>query len=81
MLNQTEGLNIQNEVIDYNQIELLIIDLKRYIGYNVNYWNSKMNDFLKKSKYDDVNSPGFSPSVGKWLPTLILRLRFKYFMF
>ena len=53
-VSNNDGLNIQNELIDYNQIDLLLIDLKRFIGYNVNYWNNKMNDFLKKSKYENV---------------------------
>lgn len=46
----------KSETIDYNQIELLLIDLKKYIGLTVNYWNNKMSDFLKKSKYEDVSN-------------------------
>ena len=41
-------------IIDYNQIELLIIELKRFIGYSVNYWNTKMTDFLKKPRHENV---------------------------
>jgi hypothetical protein len=41
-------------IIDYYQIELLIIELKRFIGHSVNYWNAKMSDFLKKPRNDTV---------------------------
>ena len=52
--NESFGGQNNHELVDYHQIELLIIDLKRFIGYNVNLWNSRMSDFLKKSKYENV---------------------------
>jgi hypothetical protein len=40
--------------INYDKIEILLIDLKKYIANSVNSWNTKMSEFFKKNKYDDV---------------------------
>jgi hypothetical protein len=42
--------------IDYDTIDLLMIDLKKYIANSVHNWNTKMSDFYKKSKHDETQS-------------------------
>ena len=44
----------QHVNINYDKIEILLIDLKKYIANSVNSWNTKMSEFFKKNKYDDV---------------------------
>jgi hypothetical protein len=40
--------------INYDKIEILLIDLKKYIANSAHNWNTKMSEFFKKNKYDDV---------------------------
>ena len=43
----------QNHNINYDKIEMLLIDLKKYIVNSINSWNTKMSEFFKKNKYND----------------------------
>ena len=40
--------------INYDQVEMLLIDLRKYIANTVNNWNTRMAEFFKKTKFDDV---------------------------
>jgi hypothetical protein len=52
----TSGLiEKQRQNIDYDLIDMQLIDLRKYIANNVFYWNTKMSEFFKKSKHDDVS--------------------------
>jgi hypothetical protein len=52
----SEQIKKESKPINYFLIEMLFIDLKKYIANSVYYWNNKMNDFFKKSTKDDVNN-------------------------
>lgn len=44
------------EQVNYDLIEMLLIDLRKFIANSVSNWNNKMTDFFKKStKSDEVN--------------------------
>lgn len=61
------GKNQNHANINYDKIEMLLIDLKKYIVNCVFHWNTKMSDFFKKNKYTDeevsVSSAGKSESI------------------
>ena len=38
-----------------DKLELLLIDLRKYIANSVIYWKTKISEFFKKSKFDDVD--------------------------
>jgi len=40
--------------VNYDLTEMLLIDLKKYLASSVVHWNTKMTEFFKKSKTDDV---------------------------
>lgn len=41
--------------INYDEVDLLIIDIKKYIANYVNSWNNRIAEFFnKKSKHEDV---------------------------
>lgn len=40
--------------IDYDLIDMLMIDLRKYLAGSVLQWNTRMNEFFKKTKLDDV---------------------------
>ena len=40
--------------INYDAVEMLLIDLKKYIAASVLNWNTKMSEFFKKTTFDDV---------------------------
>ena len=44
----------QQQQINYDLIETLLIDLRKFIAMNIFNWNTKMTEFFKKSKTDDV---------------------------
>jgi hypothetical protein len=52
-LNIDDSIN-SNEKINYDLIESLLIDLRKFIAMNVFNWNTKMTEFFKKSKSEDV---------------------------
>jgi hypothetical protein len=56
-LNSTQSNQeaLQSIELDFNQIELYIIDLKKHIAQIITSWNNKLVDFFKKPKHDDVN--------------------------
>ncbi len=45
----------QQKNINYDLIDMFLIDLRKYIAASVQNWNAKMNDFFKKTKFDDVS--------------------------
>lgn len=55
-LNIDDSIN-SNEKINYDLIESLLIDLRKFIAMNVFNWNTKMTEFFKKSKSEDVIIP------------------------
>lgn len=42
--------------VNYDLIDMLLIDLRKYIANSVAVWNSRMSELFKKTKFDDVNS-------------------------
>ena len=55
-LNKNEHL----QQVNYDLTEMLLIDLRKYIASSVVHWNTKMTEFFKKSKTDDVIVFGIS---------------------
>ena len=55
-LNIDDSIN-SNEKINYDLIESLLIDLRKFIAMNVFNWNTKMTELFKKSKSEDVIIP------------------------
>jgi hypothetical protein len=51
---QDKAETLQSIELDFNQIELYIIDLKKHIAQTITSWNNKMVDFFKKTKHEDV---------------------------
>ena len=52
---ELKSFSHQNESkINYDQVEMLLIDLRKYIANTVNNWNTRMTEFFKKTKFDDV---------------------------
>ena len=52
----TNDLSVkQKQNIDYDLIDMLLTDLRKFIANSVFYWNTKMSEFFKKSKHDDVS--------------------------
>jgi hypothetical protein len=49
----------QQKNINYDLIDMLLIDMRKYIAFTVHSWNVKMNDFFKKTKFDDVKFLSF----------------------
>lgn len=48
--------NHDDSNVNYDQIDMLLIDLRKYIAMSVHNWNTKMSEFFKKSKFDDDNT-------------------------
>ena len=45
----------QQQELDFDKIEMLLIDLRKYIATSTIYWNTRVSNFFKKSKFfDDV---------------------------
>lgn len=42
-------------LVNYDLVDMLLIDLRKYIAHNVAMWNTRMSEFFKKSKFDDVS--------------------------
>ena len=56
-LNDVSLLNHKISAADQlncDKIEILLIDLKKYIAGSAISWNTKISEFFKKSKFDDV---------------------------
>ena len=50
--------NSSHANINYDNIEMLLIDLKKYIVSCVFHWNTKMSEFFKKTKFsDEITGP------------------------
>lgn len=66
-----ERSDIATDATDYFNIDLMLIDLKKCIVATINYWNSKLTDFSKKSKQDsnpDISEPA-TPETAKSIPS------------
>lgn len=44
----------EKQKVNYDLIEMLLIDLRKYISNSAFNWNTKMTEFFKKSKFEDV---------------------------
>jgi len=40
--------------VNYELIDMLLIDLRKYIASSVVVWNTKMSEFFKKPKFEEV---------------------------
>jgi hypothetical protein len=50
------GGDVAASKVDYSLIEMLLIDLRKYIASSVHLWNMRMSEFFKKSKFEDVRN-------------------------
>ena len=76
-LNIDDSIN-SNEKINYDLIESLLIDLRKFIAMNVFNWNTKMTEFFKKSKSEDVIIP-YSFFLIKNIPTKSFTITYMVF--
>ena len=50
-------LKQQRRNVNYDLIDMLLIDLRKYLASNVLHWNTKMNEFFK-NKFDEGGENG-----------------------
>ena len=44
---------IESEPVNYELIELHLIELRKFIATSISHWNTKMTEFFKKNKFDE----------------------------
>lgn len=52
---------IESEPVNYELIELHLIELRKYIATSICHWNTKMTEFFKKNKFDEQNIAAAEP--------------------
>lgn len=50
------AMSSSDSKINYDEIDMLLIELRKYLAHYVLNWNTKMSEFFKKSKFDEVTS-------------------------
>jgi hypothetical protein len=50
------SMSSSSSKINYDEIDMLLIDLRKYLANYVLSWNTKMSEFFKKSKFDEVTN-------------------------
>lgn len=51
----TNGGGGGKSLVNYERVDMLLIDLRKYIAHSVYVWNTRMSEFFKKSKTEDVS--------------------------